>query len=176
MKYSAAWLVPALALVAIAAVAGAYLVLVPSEQGALLAFAEYGKVPTEGVTEDMQMDPLIVARGDVVPDVLAAIASSSMPKRRYAIAFLGNAGRPEALSPLERILRDEREDVLFRGDALDAIAMIDLGRAKRIAAEFSKRTDYLGDSARDVMAGVRRSRRAYSTALRGFLCVRLTGC
>ena len=166
------WLI----LVGIVAGVGAYCALVPSRAGALRAFAEYGKRATDGVTEDMQMDPLIVARGDVVPDVLAAITSSSMPKRRYAIAFLGNTERPEAIPPLERILRDEREDILYRGDALEAIAMIDSGRGRQLATEFAGRTDYLGDSAREVMAGVRRSRRTYSTALRGFLCVRLTGC
>jgi len=142
----------------------------------LRVFVEYGREPTEAVTEDMQMDPLIVARGDVVPDVLTAVAAISMPKRRYAIAFLGNSGRREAIPLLERILRDEREDPLFRGDALDAIAMIDAGRSRQLAPEFSVRSDYLGSVARDLMTGVWRSRRSYSTALRAFLCVRLTGC
>jgi len=59
---------------------------------------------------------------------------------------------------------------------LDAVAMIDNGRGHQLATEFSSRTDYLGDVARDVMGGVWRTRRSYATALRAFLCVRLTGC
>jgi len=54
-----------LLVVGVAVIGGGYYPLVPSQGRALRVFAEYGKGPTDAVTEDMQMEPLIVARGDV---------------------------------------------------------------------------------------------------------------
>lgn len=57
-----------------------------------------------------------------------------MPKRTYAIAFLGEGRFVEALPLLEAIALDESEKFYFRGDALEAIFAIEPGRARNVAS------------------------------------------
>lgn len=98
------------------------------------------------------MDPLIVAGPAVYPLVIDAIQDSEMPKRRYAISFLGNEEVSEALPTLLTILNDESELPYFRGDALVAIYKIDSEQAKMLAPQFQDRDDPLGYYASDVLA------------------------
>lgn len=150
--------------------------MLPSSKDAIESFLEYGKRPTNFVTEDDLMDPLIVARGDVVPVVMVAIARTDLPRRRYAIGFLGNAGRREALPVLEMILYSEAEKPTQRGDALEAIALIDRDQGRTRAQPFIARPDALGDTARRVQSGDLMPRRSYQEALSHYICVKLTGC
>lgn len=105
------------------------------------------------VSEDEQLDALIAARGDVVPIVVAAVQHASMPKRRYAVAFLGNSGRREAVPVLRKIVEDETEEVQIRGDALESLARIDLGSVAALTPQYRGRADYLGSSARAIEKG-----------------------
>ena len=94
--------------------------------------------------EDTLMDPLIVAGPSIYSLVIAAVENPDMPRRRYAIGFLGNEEVAEALPLLTSILEDESELPYFRGDALEAIYKIDRVRAKDFAPEFQDREDALG--------------------------------
>lgn len=78
---------------------------------------------------------MIVARRDVVPEVSAAILKRELPKRRYAIGFLGIASDSRALPNLERVLDDPSENPVIRGDALEAIAMIRPSHGRALAAK-----------------------------------------
>ncbi|MFM8748508.1 hypothetical protein [Rhabdaerophilum sp.] len=79
----------------------------------------------------------------VVPLVIAELPNRLMPKRRYAISFLGEGGYNEALSVLQAIARDKTELDYFRGDALVAISEIDLDLARQIADELVDTTVHL---------------------------------
>ena len=111
-----------------------------------------------GPAEDMLYDPLILSGRRVVPLVVAAVKGKNMPKRRYALAFLGNGRYRQALSVLEGILADPDEKPLIRAVALKAICKIDhdLGmiRARTYASMASgTEEDFLGSSAQDLLNG-----------------------
>lgn len=153
-------------------------VLVPTSDEALEVFAHYGEEAGEFVTAEELADPLIVARGDVVPLVIAALDDFESPRRRLAIGFLGDTGRKDALPALRRILDDPAEEEVFRGDALDVIAMIDLEEGKRLAARWSSTPElnFLNFTATSVLEGRVSERRTYDQALSSYLCVKLLGC
>lgn len=116
--------------------------------------------------EDTLMDPLIRCGERVVPNVLAAIDDKGMPRRRYAIAFLGNGEYRQAIPVLERILADDLEEDVFRTDALEAIACIDRNRGRLLAATFTDRSDDFGLLAGQIVDGTRKcERRGYWRAL-----------
>jgi hypothetical protein len=131
----------------------------PSEADALEVFY------AAQVSEDEQLDALIAARGDVVPMVVAAVRHASMPKRRYAVAFLGNSGRRDALPVLRRIVEDETEEAQIRGDALESMARIDLGSVAALTPRYRGRADYLGGSARAIEKGELLPRRERGEAM-----------
>jgi hypothetical protein len=122
----------------------------PTPAESLQRFYAYGEASDSGVAEDMLMDPLILAGEGVVPLVLEQLPKPQMPRRRYAIAFLGNGAYAQALPALRTILANEGEVDLFRGDALQAICDIDAVEGKRRAAEFAAQQDYLGSTARQI--------------------------
>lgn len=93
--------------------------------------------------ECLQAEPLRLAGKMVVPLVIAELPNRLMPKRRYAISFLGEGGYNEALSVLQAIARDKTELDYFRGDALVAISEIDLDLARQIADELVDTTVHL---------------------------------
>ena len=97
----------------------------PSPEAALAAF--YGGEPRP---ECMQANPLRSEGQRVVPLLLRELPNKSMPRRRYAIGFLGEGRYEEALPALERILADLTEIDYFRADALLAIYAIAPARAK----------------------------------------------
>lgn len=115
------------------------------------------------------MDPLILAGRCVVPLILERLPDQAMPKRRYAIGFLGNGRYPEALPALERIVRDSTELCIMRTDALEAIVAIDPATARLLAEAHAKDTDALGVLARDILVGRSRARfvRSWSDAFFG---------
>ena len=114
------------------------------------------------------MDPLIVAGPAVYPLVIAAISDPDKPKRRYAIGFLGNEEVPDALPALLAIIEDDNELSCFRGDALEAVYMIDESKGKQAAERYRDATDMLGRSAEDVLtdADYLQERRSLEKALR----------
>ena len=105
--------------------------------------------------EDQLIDPLVLNGRRVVPLVMSAVTDRNMPNRRYAIGFLGSGRYREAVPVLERILADDAEIHYFRADALEALSQIDAPRARQLAAAHRSRADYLGESARAVVAGAR---------------------
>lgn len=123
----------------------------PTPSEALQDFYEYGLGADDGVTEDMLMDPLILGGDDVVPLVLAALPNKEMPRRRYAIAFLGNGAYRQALPVLRQVLADEEEAAIVRGDAFDAICHIDPAEGKQRAPTFAHVESYLGARANEVL-------------------------
>lgn len=114
----------------------------PSPERALRDFYMY-----QGAEETLA-DPLVRAGAEVVPLVIADVAKRDMPRRRYAIQFLGSAGYTSALPALERILGDETEEDYFRADALAAILRIDRSRGMELAVAHRSRADLLGYSAK----------------------------
>jgi hypothetical protein len=70
----------------------------------------------------------------VVPLVVQEVSNRAMPRRRYAIAFLGYGRHAEALPTLEKILADRTEIDHFRADALLAIYQIAPTRAQTSAS------------------------------------------
>lgn len=119
--------------------------------------------------EETLMDPLIVAGDKVMPLVMREVKNKEMPRRRYAIAFLGNGSYRDAIPVLENILRDTREEDYFRADALTSIYMIDESMGLRLAQQYKDQADYLGDVSRRVLAGDAqlRKRRSYADAIVG---------
>src|SRR5438552_648446 len=97
-----------------------------------------------GRAEDQLIDPLVLNGRRVVPLVIEAVKDRCMPRRRYAISFLGSGRYREAVPVLEGILGDSSEIDYFRADALEALFQIDTSRAKAIALGHQSRTDYLG--------------------------------
>lgn len=69
------------------------------------------------------------------PRILEEVKSKEFPRRRYAIAFLGNEKYIPAITYLTNLVNDDREEDYIRGDALLAIEMIDLELAKKTALE-----------------------------------------
>jgi len=119
--------------------------------------------------EDTLMDPLILAGDGVVPLVLKEIKNKEMPRRRYAIGFLGNGSYKEALPELETVLHDSTEKDYFRGDALQSIYMIDESKGRKLAEEWKDEQDYLGEISRRVLTGDHqlKKRRTHAEAVAG---------
>jgi hypothetical protein len=108
---------------------------------------------TDDRSEPQLMDPLILAGPAVVPLVLQAVPDKNMKLRRYAIAYLGNEQRQEAVPVLSKILLDESEIYYFRSDALEALDSIDPSIGSSYAPAYVDRHDLLGDVARHIVAG-----------------------
>ena len=153
-------------LCAVVLCAAGLLLCFPGCQSPEQAYAEFVR-PDRECAEDQMMDPLILAGECVVPIVLRHVENPDMPRRRYAIHFLGNVGSRDALPILERLLWDSSERDYIRGDALQAIAMIDLQRGQSLARECAKGDGYLAYIAREVLAEDKQllEKRSYDDAL-----------
>ena len=124
---------------------------------------------TEDRAEDMLMDPLILHSRRVAPLVIREIDRPEMPRRRYAISFLGQATVREALPVLRRILEDAHEQDYFRADALGAIHSIDSSEGRRLAADYAATQNLLGKVAGEIVSGTHVPfRRTYWQALAGY--------
>ena len=88
-------------------------------------------------------DPLIRRGPPMVSAICTAVAHTDMKYRRYALSALGYIRDPTALPCLEKILRDPAELGYFRGDALQAIYLIDQPLGERYAAEYGGQDSYL---------------------------------
>jgi hypothetical protein len=107
------------------------------EPSTLTADEAYARFLTfEDGAEDQLMDPLILAGEKVIPLVLEGVQDPNMPRRRYAIGFLGNCECKQAIPLLLSILEDTQEEDYFRGDALRAIARIRPEYGKELAKEY----------------------------------------
>src|SRR5215510_10119128 len=102
----------------------------PTAEAALEAF--YGGEPRP---ECMQAEPLRRDGSRVVPLLIQALPNKAMPRRRYAIGFLGEGRHAEALPTLEQILSDATEIYYFRADALLAVFEIAPTRAQELASQ-----------------------------------------
>ncbi|MBO1021474.1 hypothetical protein IPV08_16050 [Methylobacterium sp. SD274] len=110
----------------------------------------YGSEPD---AECMLTAPLHRAGKAVAPLIIAELPNRAMPRRRYAIEFLGEGGYREALPVLEMIARNSAELEYFRGDALLAISEIDLSLARKVASGLTDTTGHLGGIAKAVLQG-----------------------
>ncbi len=72
----------------------------------------------------------------MIPAICAAVAHKDMKYRRYALSALGYIKSPKALPCLERILQDQTEIEYFRGDALQAIYLINQAMGRRYADQY----------------------------------------
>lgn len=122
-----------------------------------------------GRAEDMLMDPLILHTDLVKARVIEEVKGPKMPRRRYAIGFLGVARVTEALPVLRMILSDEDEEVYFRADALDSIYQITKSEGLSLARGYSARDDFLGYVASGLVAGSHKPfERTYAQAAAGY--------
>ncbi|HZE72059.1 MAG TPA: hypothetical protein VE135_21330 [Pyrinomonadaceae bacterium] len=119
--------------------------------------------------EDTLMDPLIIAGDKVVPIVLKEVKNKKMPRRRYAIRFLGNGSYSDAMPVLRSILQDSGEEDYFRGDALISINLIDESLGREFAQKSINERNNLGDVSHQVLSGYPeiRKRRSYLDAIAG---------
>ncbi|MCD6391879.1 MAG: hypothetical protein J7M40_00050 [Planctomycetes bacterium] len=136
--------------------------LVPSPEDAYKRF-----LTNTDLAEDQSTDPLILGGKQVIPLVLEGIGSADMPRRRYAIAFLGDQSIHEAIPLLRAILEDPSELEYFRGDALEAIMNINSELGIRLAQGKIDTDGHLGFVAQRIMNGERsgRPRRTFWDAL-----------
>lgn len=102
-------------------------------------------------SEETLMDPLILAGDEVVPLILERIKDKNMPRRRYAIGFLGNGSYKQAIPILENILKDATEKDYFRGDALQSIYQADEVTGLRLAQIYQGAPGHLGKVATDLV-------------------------
>ncbi len=106
-----------------------------------------------GRAEDMLMDPLILHTDLVKDRVIAEVVDRTIPKRLYAIGFLGVAGVTEALPVLRTILADESEEDTFRRVALTSIYQISPEEGLTLAKQYQARSDDLGSAAGEIVDG-----------------------
>jgi HEAT repeat protein len=101
--------------------------------------------------EDRLMDPLVLAGDKVLPLVIEKVKDPNMPRRRYAIAFLGNSSSRQALPVLHEILQDKTEKDYFRGDALQSIYLIDESLGLNLARQYQSEDGHVGKVADDLL-------------------------
>ncbi|MBP2656953.1 MAG: hypothetical protein H6Q73_4522 [Firmicutes bacterium] len=117
------------------------------------------------LAEDQLKDSLILAGTKMVPLLEREILKKDIPRRRYAIGTLGYLGNENSLVVLEHIFHDESEEAYFRGDALLAIASIDLLYAQKIASQHLNDMN-IAKYAREVLTTTTRlDQRSYCDAL-----------
>ena len=126
-------------------------------QAALLDFCE-----AKGRANDQLMDPLILCGRKVVPLVLDALRDPDMPRRGYAIRFLGHRSYREAIPVLEEILNNDTEVIYFRAAALRSLYLIDHELGQAHAKRFVDRgdpddrfpdNDFLAVTSKDILRG-----------------------
>lgn len=123
--------------------------LVPADEARVMDDFMYSK---ERMESQLTV-PLKRAGSSILPTVLEAIKKREMPRRRYAIGFIGTERYEPALPVLEDILQDESEIWYFRADALEAIYRIDQGRAIELSQAYVGEQEWLGRFARNIQDG-----------------------
>jgi HEAT repeat protein len=89
----------------------------------------------------------------MVPILEHEISKREIPRRRYAIGALGILGNKDSIPILEHILQDKSEKEYFRGDALLAIAKIDLSYAQKNASNYLNDMRIVSTCANKVLTG-----------------------
>ena len=107
-------------------------------------------------SESANISVLVKAGPSIVPEIASAIADKKMYKRRYAILALGYLEEKSVIPALQAILNNPTEKDYFRGDALEAIYILDqsVGRltAQRLVTETqTKKDDYLLRTAKRIL-------------------------
>ena len=97
--------------------------------------------------------PLYAGTPGVIPLVIQAIHDPEMPKRRYAISYLGEVGAADATDELLAILENDSEKDYFLADALEALQAIDPDRARELAPRYVAGPGLLGVFAKDIASG-----------------------
>ncbi|WP_375185101.1 hypothetical protein [Pseudoalteromonas sp.] len=108
---------------------------------------------TQYRAESQLQDPLILNGSNVLPLVLRDLPDKNMPRRRYAIGYIGNGRYEEAIPALKKILHDNSELNYFRADALEAIYQIDMSLSRNLAANFTNEPELLGRVAKKIVSG-----------------------
>ncbi len=103
------------------------------------------------LAEDQLIDSLILAGSKMVPLLEQEILKKEIPRRRYAISALGHLGNNKSSTILEHILQDKSEKEVFRADALEAIAGINLTYAQKIAPAYLNDTSFVANRAREIL-------------------------
>lgn len=103
------------------------------------------------LAEDQLIDSLILAGSKMVPLLEQEILKKEIPRRRYAISALGHLGNNKSITILEHILQDKSEKEVFRADALEAIAGINLTYAQKIAPAYLNDTSFVANRAREIL-------------------------
>jgi len=160
--------------ITLSAVAAGYWLLIPSASTAVDEFLQFSERSVDGVEEDELMDPLIAARGDVLPAVIKAIPFMAMPMQAYAVTFLGNQGDRRSLALLHQLLGSEAENAALRSDALQSIARVDPQEGRRLALLYRDRADAIGFMANQVLKGALLEKRPRGLAIRNVISERLT--
>lgn len=105
----------------------------------------------QNLFEDQLEDSLILAGSKMAPLLEREILKKEIQRRRYAIGALGFIGNNNSVQILEHILQDKSEIEYFRGDALEAIAGIDLPYAQKIAPQYINDMGYVADRAHEIL-------------------------
>jgi hypothetical protein len=103
--------------------------------------------------EDQLMCPLVRAGADACDAIAREVTNREMPLRRYAIGAIGALRCRRALPTLTSMIQAEDERDFVRGDALEAVWMIDRPSAESFAKALAGRSDYLGSTAARVLRG-----------------------
>jgi hypothetical protein len=122
----------------------------PTNEVAVMRDFMYG----ENRMESQLTIPLQRAGSGILPSILEAIQDKEMPRRRYAIWFIGIEAYEPALPVLRRILEDETEIWYFRADALEAIYLIDPLLALELSPTYVNEAELLGRYARNIRDGL----------------------
>ena len=102
--------------------------------------------------EGQLINPLIISGKKVIPYLMKEIDNRKMRLRRYAISALGHIGDKNIIPFLMEILNDNEEIYYFRYDALEAISMIDIKKAKEVAKIFvNKEIDLVSEYCKELI-------------------------
>jgi len=102
--------------------------------------------------EDQLINPLIISGKKVIPYLMKEIDNKKMHRRRYAISALGHIGDENIIPFLMGILNDDKEIYYFRYDSLEAISMIDIEKAKKVARIFvNKEIDLVSEFCKELI-------------------------
>lgn len=105
----------------------------------------------QDLATDQVTDSLILAGPKMAPLLEREIQKKEIPRRFYAIVALGHLGNNNSIPILEQLLQDKGEKEGFRGEALLAIASIDLPYAQKIAPQYFNDMRYVAKCAHEVI-------------------------
>lgn len=129
------------------------------------AFRDFQTIETK---ESYLVGPLCKAGEGVIPLVMVRVKNKELDRRRYAIGFLGTAMTHSPVTVLEPILRDVSESEYIRGDALEAIYLLNEKKGIDLAVEFQQRDDFLGRVSKQI--ATRQEHKMFRTKARHKIC------